>query len=98
METNFLAVDQTAKALAQEKVDDTELAKVLTYLKATRDERKTRELLRRFAETSDFSRSGQTKWHFKKINELMSQHLSGDIERDVQFIGWVRRLLKYHKS
>lgn len=45
MEINFLAVNQTAKALAQERVDDTELAKVLTYLKATRDERKTRELL-----------------------------------------------------
>lgn len=98
MEIDFVAADQVAKMLAQERVDDTELAKILTYLKSKRDEKRLRELLRRFAETTDFHRSKQTKEHFKKINEAIGRHLSGDIERDVRFIGWVRRLLKYHKK
>jgi hypothetical protein len=99
MSIDFPKANQLAESLAKKRIDENELSKILTYMKINKNLNKTKLLLKRLIETKDFHRSGRSEQYFKEINNLLgTKHLSGKHEDDVQFIGWVARLIKYYKE
>jgi len=95
-EVDFDRVNSVAQELAGKGVDENEMAKVIAFLRDARDLGKLGELLSRFNRSEDFRRSRKTKGYFREIGQVFERYSTGDIERDLEFFSWVRRLMKYH--
>jgi hypothetical protein len=95
MKIDFGTVEKIAQEL--QDIDPNELGKVFNYLRATKNIKKTRDMLTRFIGSPNFSRSKQTKRYYEAINDVFRNYKFSSAEDALYTLGWARRLMKYYK-